>query len=99
MSNFETIDSALLVTATGGQQAGGAGPEQYSDEAPPSRTWGQMARQYAGACVQGAGQSLMYGGRPRSVREGLTTAAMGCAIGMGQKAVDDISGAIGGDQR
>ena len=100
MSNFETIDSALLVTATGGQQAGGAGPEQYPDEgAPQSRTWGQMARQYAASCVQGAGQSLMYGGRPRNVREGLTTAAMGCAIGMGQRAVDDISGAIGGGEQ
>lgn len=92
MTNFETIDSALLVTATGGQQAD-------SDEGPQTRTWGQMARQYGAACVQGAAQSMMYGGRPRNWREGLTTAAMGCAIGMGQRAVDDISGAISGDQQ
>jgi hypothetical protein len=46
--------------------------------------------------VSGAGQSLVYGGRPRSWREGLTTAAMGCAMGVGMKAVDDVSQMVSG---
>jgi len=96
MSNFETIDSALLVTATGG--AGAAAPQQQGPEdGPPTRTWGQVARDYAGACVQGAGQSLVFGGRPRSWREGLTNAALGCAMGVGMRAVEDVSNAVSGN--
>ena len=89
MGHLETIDSSLLDTINGGQA-------QPDDGAPPQRTWGQVAREYGAACVQGAGQSLMFGGRPRSVREGLTTAAMGCAMGVGMRAVDDLSRAVGG---
>lgn len=94
MSNFETIDLALLVTATGG--AGQTPNQSYGDE-PPQRTWGQVGREYAAACVQGAGQSLLFGGRPRSAREGLTNAAMGCAMGVGMKAVDDLSRTVTGE--
>ena len=89
MGHLETIDSTLLASINGGQA-------QQPDEGPPRRTWGQVAREYGAACVSGAGQSLMFGGRPRSVREGLTTAAMGCAMGVGMRAVDDLSRAVGG---
>lgn len=92
---FEAVDLAQLSTITGGQaqQQGPAGGDDYG---PPQRTWGQMAREYGAACIQGAGQSLVFGGRPRSAREGLTTAAMGCAMGVGMKAVDDVSQAVTG---
>lgn len=95
MSTFETIDPALLITATGG--AGEAPNQGGSEEGEPQgRSWGQIGREYAAACVQGAGQSLVFGGRPRSVRDAASNAAYGCAVGVGMKAVDDISGAIGG---
>lgn len=80
---MQTIDVSILSTVTGGQQ--------YQEGPPPRRTWGQVAREYGAACLQGAGQSLVFGGRPRSVREGLTSAAMGCAMGVGMRAVDDVS--------
>lgn len=93
---FSTIELSSLTTVTGGQaqqQAPGG------DEGPPQRTWGQVAREYGAACVQGAGQSMIFGGRPRSVREGLTNAAMGCAMGVGMRAVDDLSRVVtGGEQ-
>lgn len=95
MSNFETIDLALLVTATGG--AGDAPNPSYGEEAPPQRTWGQVGREYAAACIQGAGQSVLFGGRPRSVREGVTNAALGCAMGVGMKGLDDLSRAVSGE--
>ena len=88
--NFESIDISLLSTVAGGQA------QDQGDEQPQGRSWPQVAREYGAACVQGAGQSLMFGGRPRNVREGLTTAAMGCAMGVGMKAVDDVSSAVGG---
>jgi hypothetical protein len=91
-ATLTTIDRALLVTATGGQAA----PQQGQQEQQGSRSWGQIGREYAAACVQGAGQSLMFGGRPRSAREAAGTAAFGCAVGVGQKAVDDVSQAIAG---
>lgn len=88
MSQIQTIDTSLLAGVSGGQQQQPApGPQ---DQEPP-RTWGQTAREYGAACVQGAGQSLIFAGRPRSWRQGLTNAAMGCAMGVGMKAVDDVS--------
>lgn len=95
---FETIENNALATVGGGQAQQGA-PAEGGDDAPPSRTWGQVAREYGAACLQGAGQSLIYGGRPRSVRSGLTNAAMGCAMGVGMKAIDDVSQAVGGQQQ
>ena len=95
-TNFESIDISLLATVGGGQAQQGA-PQGGEEEGPPSRTWGQVARQYGAACVSGAGQALMFGGRPRSLRQGLGTAAMGCAMGMGMRAVDDVSQAVGGE--
>lgn len=92
MSQLEPIDITVLTTITGGQ-AQQQGP---ADDAPPQRTWGQVAREYSAACVQGAGQSLIFSGRPRNAREALTTAAMGCAMGVGTKAVDDLSGLVTG---
>ena len=85
MDNLETIDLSSLSTITGGQA------QQPDEGAPPQRTWGQVAREYGAACLQGAGQSLVFGGRPRSAREGLTNAAIGCAMGVGMRAVDDVS--------
>jgi hypothetical protein len=91
---FETIDPSLLISATGGQAA--QGPEQ-GDE-PQGRTWGQVAGQYANACVQGAGQALLFGGRPRSWQQAAGTAAIGCATGVGMQALQDAGGLITGDR-
>jgi hypothetical protein len=96
MRHLETIDSSLLVNTVGGQAQQAPQQDQPTDEGPPRRTWSQVGRDYAAACVQGAGSSLIYGGRPRSVREGLTNAAMGCAMGMGMRGVEDLSGALSG---
>ena len=93
---FETIDINALATVGGGQAQQGA-PQGGEDEGAPRRTVGQIARQYGAACVSGAGQALMFGGRPRNWRQGLGTAAMGCAMGVGMKAVDDVSQAVGGE--
>ncbi|HEX5059304.1 MAG TPA: hypothetical protein VFV99_08095 [Kofleriaceae bacterium] len=73
---------------------GGAEQAPIDDEGPQQRTWGQVGREYAAACVQGAGQALMYGGMPRSKKEAAMTAAFGCATGVGTKAIDDLAGAI-----
>ena len=70
--------------------------QEYGDEAPQSRSWGQVAREYGAACVMGAGQSLVFGGRPHSAREAAVNAAIGCATGVGMKAVEDASGALAG---
>lgn len=98
MSHLEfcTIDARDLATVGGGQAPQQGAPEGGYDDAPPSRTWGQVAREYGAACLQGAGQSLVYGGRPRNMRQGLTNAAMGCAMGVGMKAVDDVSQMVAG---
>jgi len=44
----------------------------------------------------GAGQSLVFGGRPRSARDAAVNAAIGCATGVGMRAVEDASGALAG---
>jgi hypothetical protein len=89
---LQTISLDQLSSINGGQ---GESPSQ--DEAPPQRSWGQVAREYAGACVAGAGQSFLYGGRPRNWRQGVTQAAIGCATGMGMRAIEDVSGMISGN--
>jgi hypothetical protein len=89
---LETIDSSVLATITGGQAA----QEQPGGDEPPARTWGQTAREYGAACLQGAGQSLIFAGRPRNAREGLKNAAMGCAMGVGMRAIDDVSNLVTG---
>jgi hypothetical protein len=81
---FETIDINALATVGGGQA------QQGGEQAPPRRTWGQVARQYGAACIDGAGQALASR-PPSSVRQGLGTAAVGCATGMGKRAVEDLS--------
>jgi hypothetical protein len=81
---FETIDISQLATVGGGQA------QQGGEQAQPRRTWGQVARQYGAACIDGAGQALAAG-RPNSWREGLGTAAIGCATGVGKRAVEDLS--------
>lgn len=93
---FEAIAIDTLAAVGGGQAQQGAPGDGGYDDAPPRRTWGQVAREYGAACVSGAGQSLVYGGRPRNWRQGAANAAMGCAMGVGMKAVDDVSQAIGG---
>lgn len=92
---IQTISLEQLSSITGGQAQQQA-PEQ---EAPRGRTWGQVGRDYAAACVMGAGQSFVYGGRPRSVRQGVGQAAMGCAMGVGMQAVQDVSGMISGQNQ
>ena len=100
MNTFETIDPSLLVTATGGAASLVPGQPQQapSGDQEPSRTWGQVAGQYANACIQGAGQSLIFGGKPRNVRQGLTTAAMGCAMGVGMQAIQDVGNFVTGQR-
>jgi hypothetical protein len=94
-TTFETIDSAFLVTATGGagapvQQGGAEQPETTRDLLV------RTGREYASACVNGAGQALLFGGKPKSWKDAATTAGMGCAMGMGTKALDQLTGAMFG---
>lgn len=90
--SLQTVDLDQLTSVTGGQAQQEA-PEQ---EGPPQRTWGQVGREYAAACVSGAGQSFLYGGRPRNWRQGVTQAAIGCGMGMGMRALEDVSQMISG---
>lgn len=90
-SQLTTLDLATLSTTTGGAAQA---PQQ---EGPPQRAWGQAAREYGAACVTGAGQALMFGGRPRSWQQAAGTAAVGCATGVGMRAIDDLSGRIAGN--
>jgi hypothetical protein len=94
IQTFDTLDLATLSTITGG--AAQAPQTQPEDEGPPRRTWGQMGRDYGAACVTGAGQSLLYGGRPRSVRDAAVSAATGCAIGVGARAIEDVGSWLSG---
>ena len=89
MQEFELITTETLNTVVGGAEQA-----PTEEQGPQQRTWGQVGREYAAACVQGAGQALMYGGMPRSKKEAAMTAAFGCATGVGTKAVDDLAGAI-----
>jgi hypothetical protein len=89
--SLQTIEIAQLSSISGGQA------QEQTDDAQPGRTWGQVGREYAAACVTGAGQAFMYGGRPRNWRQGLGQAAMGCAMGVGMRALEDVSGAISGN--
>lgn len=93
-STFATLDLTTLASVSGGQAA--APQQEQYDDAPPSRSLGQIAREYGAACVMGAGQSLVFGGRPRSPRDAAVNAAIGCATGVGMKAVEDAAGALAG---
>jgi hypothetical protein len=98
MSQLEVISDEVLSTVGGGARPPGRGEP---DEDRP-RTWGQVGREYGAACVQGAATlqgaatSLMFDGRPRSVRQAATTAAIGCAVGVGTKLIDDVTGSMAG---
>jgi hypothetical protein len=96
MNDHQVLDDEVLLSVSGGAVMGPGREPREPGEGP--RTWGQVGREYLGACVQGAGQSMMFGGLPRNARQGLVTAAMGCAMGVGMKAVDDLTGAISGSQ-
>ena len=90
MQEFEVITTETLNTVVGGAEQAPAeeqGPQQQ-------RTWGQVGREYAAACVQGAGQALMFSGMPRSKKDAAITAGFGCATGVGMKAIDDLTGAM-----
>ncbi|CAN5783792.1 hypothetical protein BH11MYX3_BH11MYX3_27070 [soil metagenome] len=93
-NTLQIIDLLSLQTVIGGQ--GETPPQPGSDDQPQGRSWGQVARDYGAACVMGAGQSLVYGGMPRNVKSAAIGAAAGCAMGMGMKAVEDVSGALSG---
>ena len=97
-SEFETIDPSLLVATTGGQAAAPQ-QEQFEDGPAPQRGLRQIAREYAGACVSGAGQAMLFGGRPRNWRDAATTAGIGCAMGVGGRAIEDAAGWISGEGR
>jgi hypothetical protein len=97
MMQLDAIDPSLLATVSGGQAQPQQPPGQ--DDEPPQRTWGQVARDYGAACIQGAGQSLIFAGRPRSWRQGLGNAAAGCAMGAGMRAVEDVSNVLTGGGR
>lgn len=84
-ASFATLDLITLASVSGGQ----AKPA----EAPQSRTWGQVARDYAATCVVGAGQAALSS-RPRSVREAAVNAAFGCGMNVAKMAVDDVNGAL-----
>ena len=91
-----SIDLEALSFVTGGAAAR---PQQrQDDDAPQPRTWGQVGREYGSACVTGAGEALIYGGMPRSLRSGAASAALGCAMGVGMKGMEDIGGLISGDR-
>jgi hypothetical protein len=95
MTNLETIDPSALATTIGGASAP---TQQYPDDEPQSRTWGQVAGEYTNACIQGAGQSLMFGGRPRNWRDAALTAAAGCGMGVGMKAIEDVGNLVTGQR-
>ena len=95
IQTFGTLDLVTLSTITGGQAA----PTPSEEEGPQRRTWGQMGREYGAACVMGAGQSLIYGGRPRGIRDAAINAAAGCAMGVGMKAVEDVGSWLTGGDR
>ena len=95
-SIFATLDLTTLAAVTGGQAA--APQQEQYDDAPQARTWGQVGREYGAACVMGAGQSLVFGGRPRSARDAAVNAAIGCATGVGMKAVEDVGGMLSGNR-
>ena len=92
MSQLEVISDEVLSTVGGGARPPARGEP---DEDRP-RTWGQIGREYGAACVQGAATSLLFEGRPRSVRQAATTAALGCAVGVGSKLIDDVTGSMAG---
>ena len=94
-TQLTTLDLATLSTVTGGA----AQAPQQEEGGPPQRTWGQMGREYGAACVTGAGQALMFGGRPQSWQQAAGTAAFGCATGVGMRAIDDLSGRIAGNSQ
>ncbi len=93
-SPFPSLDGRALAVVTGGEAAP---PSPAASSAGlPQRTWTQVAREYAGACFTGAGQSTVFGGRPTSVRMAITNAAIGCATGMGLKVLMDGGAMIAG---
>ena len=93
MSQLEVISDEVLSTVGGGARPPGGRGEPDEDR---PRTWGQVGREYGAACVQGAATSLMFDGRPRSVRQAATTAALGCAVGVGTKLIDDVTSSMAG---
>ena len=95
MPNLEIVDGGALSTVGGGLRQPSR-PAPISETIDEPRTWGQLGREYGAACASGAATSLMYGGLPSSVGEGAATAATGCALGMGTKLVDDLTGAVTG---
>lgn len=71
------------------------------DGPPPPRTWKGVAKTYARACVQGAGENLMMMG----MMGGLTgpagvagAAGLGCAMGVGMQGLNDGINKVFGDE-
>lgn len=95
--SLHTLSLDTLVSVTGGQAQQQQAPEEPMIPEAPGRSWGQVAREYVSACVTGAGQSMMFGGKPRSVRDAATTAGIGCAMGVGMKGLEDVGRMIAGE--
>ena len=81
--DFTTIDLSDLCSVSGGA----AKPSPEGDDAP--RTWKEVGKDYTQACITGAGEALMFGGKPRNAKTAALTAATGCAMGIGMKALED----------
>ncbi|HEU0036211.1 MAG TPA: hypothetical protein VFQ53_36610 [Kofleriaceae bacterium] len=102
MTNFETIDSCELHVITGGQMIPGS---RAGNDAPDGgdqpRTWKGVAKGYARACIQGAGENLMMMGMMGGVRgvgSAASAAGMGCAMGVGMQLLNDgVNTAFGGE--
>lgn len=93
MTNFETIDTCKLHVVTGGQLIPGSRGMSAAPEGPDQpRTWKGVAKTYARACVQGAGENLMMMGMMGGIRgpgSAASAAGIGCAMGVGMQLLND----------
>lgn len=96
-NHLTSLDLCSLSLVIGGAAGAPAAP-QDPDPKAAGRTWGQVGREYASACVSGAGQALIYGGKPKNFKAGAMSAAAGCAMGMGTKAFDDAGAWMSGER-
>ena len=59
-TDFCTLEISQLTAVTGGVGPGSSAPQpQSADDAP--RTWKDVGKDYAQACITGAGEGLMFG--------------------------------------
>jgi hypothetical protein len=87
MTAFTSLDHAQLAHACGGQST--TTPQSVSR--PPTRSWSQLGAEYSSACIHGAKDALMFGGRPQNKRDVAVTAGIGCAMGLAAKGAEDVA--------